>query len=560
MTATNQGSQRLASYFVNDGTLDACRKWMHASLEMALGFIQNREGHKLHSDISLPELEKLFSFESIPNAPKDLELVWEDAKKRVIQHSVHVGAAKYIGHMTGPIPFFLLGVELLIAALNQNVVKIETALSASFVEGQVIAWLHKLCFGFEDSFYQSRIHKPHVALGNMTQGGTLGNLTALVCARNHTFPEIERKGMFHCLKEQGYQGAVVLVSRRGHYSVKKCCVVMGLGDENVIEIPVVPWTNQIDLNVLQEQILRCQEAKLKIVAIVGVAGSTETGSIDDLESLSRIAQAHGIWLHVDAAWGGALQLSPSAKPLFAGMEKADSVVLDGHKLFYLPLSHGCVVFKNPRSLDSLRHNARYIIRSGSVDLGRTSLEGSRRFDSLKLWFSLQVLGTQGFAEMLELNLDLCRAFVELVDQSRSFESTSDRQTNIFTYRFIPPSLKDLFYQEVLLCKENQPDSSLELVQKLNQFFNEINVEIQKKQRLAGKSFVSRTSLESFLPGQETVVLRVVFMNPLTKREHLSEILDEQMAIGAQRFAQRWPVFLATLKKPLLLMLRLKLAQ
>jgi glutamate/tyrosine decarboxylase-like PLP-dependent enzyme len=259
---------------------------------------------------------------------------------------------------------------------------------------------------------------------------------------------------------------------------------------------------------------------VKILAIVGVAGTTETGSIDDLKSLSEIALREQAWFHVDAAWGAPLLFSEQFRLKMQGIEKANSVTLDGHKLFYLPMSHGCVLFKDPKHLDLLKHSAQYIIRKGSVDLGRTTLEGSRRFESLKMWFFLKTFGYSGYQKLIERSVNLTLEFSRLVQRSPEFELCSEPESNIVTYRFLPPKFRD---KKQLGHFFNEEETRL---------VNKINVEVQKQQRNNGKSFVSRTMLESLNSSVfSSVVLRVVLFNPLTTIEILTAILKEQKELG-----------------------------
>jgi glutamate decarboxylase len=255
-----------------------------------------------------------------------------------------------------------------------------------------------------------------------------------------------------------------------------------------------------------------------------------------------LARDRGIWFHVDAAWGGALVLSEKHRPLVAGIEEADSVVLDGHKLFYLTMSHGAVLFRNERALDAVRHSANYIIRPGSVDLGRTSLEGSRRFDSFKLWFFLKTMGRAGYEALITHSLELAQEYARLVNEHASFELTSPPETNIFTYRFVPSA-----WRGVLLAARAEPPRApwqISCFRFANEFLNDVNIEIQKRQRLEGRSFVSRTTLESVYLGVEIAVLRVVLMNPFTTPVIVSEILADEERLGNAVLAEKLPKYAA----------------
>lgn len=522
---------------------NATRRLVERHLDIALAFLNPKNGNKVHSDRSLPDLEALFHEVEIPHTGVGVEKALKQAVDRVVKHAVHVGDPRYIGHMTGATPTFHLGLELLIAAMNQNVVKIETALSGSFVEGQLLAWIHRLVFGKNAEFYKARMHKPDLCFGNVTSGGTLGNLTALAVARNKKIPRCKDWGVLEAIERMGKRKIGIYASKRVHYSIRKAASVLGLGTQSVHEIPVIPFTNQINLQALEQVLAQHQAQGILPLAIVGVAGSTETGSTDDLVALSQLAQRAGAWFHVDAAWGGPLLLCEQGRSLLQGIELADSVVLDGHKLFSVPMAQGMVLFRDESSLDVLRHTARYIIRAGSVDLGRTSLEGSRRFDSFKLWFALWALGRKGYSQLMEHSLHLGQTFANLIESSSSFQLTSEVKSNIVTWRYVPARWKQrLEALRITVLQNGHATAKDSTLQQLTALLNEATLEIQKIQRQNGKSFVSRTTLESVLPGTDTVVFRAVLFHPLTSAESLAEVLTEQKDVGETVMTRLWPRF------------------
>jgi putative pyridoxal-dependent aspartate 1-decarboxylase len=511
--------------FISQGNEAVCKKWLNEALHEVTQFIQNTSGDKIHSDVSLKRLEKVFHQLDFPKNGESIEVVFEETLKNVVKHSVRLASPYFVGHMTGLTPYFSLITELFICALNQNVVKIETALSASFVEGQSLVWLHRLVYGFQDTFYKFHIHNPNSNLGNVTSGGTIGNYTALAVARELCCPGVRKLGLLAAMKQNNISEFVVFASQRVHYSVKKACGVLGIGENSVVSVPVERYTNKINLDALKTEILVRKESNpnIRILAIIGIAGSTETGSIDDLLELSNISRQENAWFHVDAAWGAPLLFSSHEKEKLAGIELADSVTLDGHKLFYLPMSHGAVLFRDPKHLDVLKHNAQYIIREGSVDLGRTTLEGSRRFDSLKMWFFLKTFGYSGYRKLIDRSIQLTKQFAEVLKNSQDFELCSFPASNILTYRFLPKSLRNV---------KKSRGSGLVFTESDTNSLNLLNVEIQKQQRNNGKSFVSRTSLESLESSEfPSVVFRVVLFNPLSTIEILSSILEEQKALG-----------------------------
>ncbi|WP_397601558.1 aminotransferase class V-fold PLP-dependent enzyme [Silvanigrella sp.] len=540
-----KNSSLISRYFFPSVKDKEFNKWANITLEAALNFLHNRDGQKLHAEISPNEISNFFRTIEIPERGENIPTVLKETIEKIVKNSVRVSHPNYIGHMTGATPNFLLLCDIIISALNQNVVKIETALSATYVEWQTLCWLHNLIYNKEKSFYNHILNNSDIAVGNYCSGGTVGNLTALVTARNILFPNIHKIGIYEAFKKADCTRAVLLVSQRGHYSIKKTAAIMGIGEQNVITIPCDIFTNKINVPELENTIQKLLHEKTKIISIIGVAGTTETGNIDDLKKLSQICTKHKIWFHVDAAWGGALLLSSKHKKRLEGIENADSVVIDGHKFLYLTMSHGAVLFKNEHSLDTIRHTAKYIIRESSVDLGRTTIEGSRRFDSLKLWFCFKAIGRQGYQTLIDKAIENAFLLSQMAESHQSFEATNKPETSILTYRYLPKSLKiqiKIIYDIWNLKNKDKLEkikihfpkikNNFDLViRQLNLFLNEININIQKKQRKDGKSFVSRTTLESIWKSQEIVVLRAVPFHPLTNQETFTEILTEQEILG-----------------------------
>lgn len=512
-------------FFVGPGDDHKFRKWGEIAMELAFDWLKNPEKRKIHTDLSLPELAEIFGNPAIPEEGSDIESVFQECREKILNNSVRVNNPRYIGHMTNVIPWFSVVIDILITSMNQNQVKSETALASSYVERQTLAWMHSMVYQSDDSFYKKYIQDPDATFGNVTNGGTLGNLTALTVAREKVLPGVGQKGLLRVLMESGYSDVVVLASERIHYSVQKSMMLLGLGEDAVVTIPL-DEQGRIRIDLLREKINELKKKNVLIMAIIGIAGTTETGNIDPLDELANIAEKENIWYHVDAAWGGSFLLSSKIRNMLKGIKRADSVILDGHKLLYLPLAHGAVVFKNQYSLNALRHNANYIIRKGSVDLGQTSLEGSRRFTSLKLWFSLKMLGSSGYTALLKKSMQLTEQMKQLVDQSPYFERTNEPEVSIVTYRYVP-----LPYQAEL--EEKIAEEDWERVGEINSILNDMNVELQKRQRNYGVSFVSRTTLKVYKYKKPIVVCRAVLTNLLTSYEDLKDVLKEQQQIGEE---------------------------
>ena len=475
---------------------------------------------------SLKKLSERFQSSLIPDHPRrKLADVIQGIIEDLAPFAVNVASPYFVGHMTSAIPFFMVHLQTIVAALNQNPVKLETSKVFSIHERQVLAKLHRRIFKRSGGFYRHHIQRPESTLGSFVEDGTLANLAALWVARNRCSPPrqdftgIESEGLAAAMAAHGAQRAVVLVSRMGHYSLRKAGGVLGIGNRNVLAIDTDDHY-RMDMEALQNRIreLSNDGASTRIMAVVGIAGTTETGNVDDLTAIGRICRQYGIHFHVDAAWGGPTLMSERFARLLTGIENADSVTIDGHKQFYMPMGCGMVYFRDPQAMDAVAYHAAYVNRPGSVDLGIKSLVGSRAANSLILGSALDIMGAGGYAVLIDHGIETARAFAESIRNHPLFELVTAPELNIVTYRVCPPA-----WQKRLAAADG-PER-----RRVNRELNRINTVVQRLQREAGRSFVSRTTL---VPpgGMETVVLRAVIMNPMTDLQIVRDILAEQAAI------------------------------
>jgi len=515
----------------NEASRSTLIKYMEQILFGLHDFLKTHVGFT--EEISLKDLADRFTVSLISQNPeKKLADVITDLIEDIAPHAVNVASPYFVGHMTSAIPFFMVHLKTIVAALNQNVVKIETSKVVSAVEKQVLAKIHRLIYGKNDAFYNEHIQNTHTTLGCFTENGTLSNLTALWVARNTRFSSrngfagIEKEGLKAAYDAYGIQRCVVLVSKRGHYSLNKAGGLLGIGNRNIVAVGV-DEKNRIDLTALEKtiQTLTKSPKKTAILSVVGIAGTTETGSVDPLLKLGEICAENRIHFHVDAAWGGPTLMSEKYRHLLSGIELADSVTIDGHKQFYMPISCGMVYFKDPTIMDNVIYHANYVNRPGSVDLGIKSPSGSREANSLILDSALKIMGIRGYALLIDHGIETARKFADEIEKRSDFQLVTPPELNILTYRLCPSDLQ-----------KKLAESDMEKALKINEKLNDINLNLQRLQREAGKSFVSRTTLNiKNYSGQNIVVLRAVIMNPMTTIDILREILDEQEEIYKNRF-------------------------
>ena len=487
--------------------------------------------HVVSSGISPQELELNFLDSSIPEEPIFVSDQADYLLKHVVAESVHTASPRFIGHMTSALPYFMLPLSKMMIALNQNLVKIETSKAFTPLERQVLGMLHRLIYSRSESYYQAHIQNSSSALGAFCSDGTIANITALWVALNRVFKPtadfagIGEEGLFSAMQYYEKKGVAILVSKRGHYSLKKAANILGIGKRNLISIPT-DENNKILVPKLLEKINELKAQQIAIAAVVAIGGTTETGSVDPINAIAEICEAIDIHLHVDAAWGGPTLFSDKYKGLLAGIERADSVTFDAHKQLYVPMGAGMVLFKDQNSLSLVAHFAEYIIRKGSRDLGRMTLEGSRPGMAMLVHSGLRIIGRSGYEMLINMGIDKARRFADMIKATDDFELISEPELNLLCYRFVPKDVRKFMH-----------NCAREDLQNINNHINRLTITIQKEQRDKGASFVSRTALEpACYHGQLINVFRVVLANPLTQESHLIDILNEQREIARRLLA------------------------
>lgn len=482
--------------------------------------------HVVAKSIPLDQIEADFQASRVPEQPQFVSQHAETLLNKLVANSVNTYSPTFIGHMTSALPYFHLPLAKLLVGLNQNLVKIETSKAFTPLERQVLGMLHQLVYQRDDNFYQTHLHSARHALGAFCSGGTVANITALWVARNKLlaadgeFRGVAKQGLVAAMQHYGYRRLGILSSRRGHYSFSKAVDLLGLGREQflTLDCPSQRLSPEKALRLGQQY----QAEGNKLLALIGIAGTTETGDVDPLDELVEVAKELDCHFHVDAAWGGATLFSDEHRSLLKGIEKADSVTLDAHKQMYVPMGAGMVLFNDPDDSNAVRHHAQYILRTGSKDLGATTLEGSRSGMAMMVHASLHIFGRQGYQLLIDESIKRAKAFAAMIEAEPHMELVTEPTLSLLTYRVNPVGV------------QRNMNENPKLRSQINPILDNINRQLQKKQREAGRSFVSRTRLATEkYPEQAVTVFRVVMANPLTTEKDLQGILQEQLQIAKQ---------------------------
>lgn len=349
----------------------------------------------------------------------------------ILARSLRIHHPHNLGHqVASPLPIAAL-CDLVASLSNQAMTVYEAGPSATMLEKQVVQWLCEL-IGQETSEWKN-------ADGVLTSGGAQANLTALLAAR-------QAKAGWD-IWQQGVSNGTplrILACETTHYSISRAAAIMGLGADAVIKVPM-DKRGGMDIAALKAACLQCLAQGSKPFAVAASAGCTPTGSIDPLGEIGAFCREHDLWLHVDGAHGASALLSAKLKPMLAGIELADSVVWDGHKLLYMPAAVSAVLFRDPKhSYAAFAQEASYLFSDEdpeeAYNIGVRTLECTKRMMGLKLWATFMLYGTQKLGSLVEHVFGTARQLAQRLEESEDFELLMQPQTNIVCFRHVPKDL------------------------------------------------------------------------------------------------------------------------
>ncbi len=336
-----------------------------------------------------------------------------------LRDAVYFHHPRYLAHLNCPVVIPALLGEAVLSAVNSSLDTWDQSAGTTLIERRLIDWTAR------------RIGLPATADGVFTSGGTQSNLQALLMAR----------------EESG--GRKILVSQAGHFSVCKSAKLLGLGPDDVIAVQT-DSRRRMRTDALARELTRCQEAGDTVIAVVATAGTTDFGSIDPLPQIADLCALHDVWLHVDAAYGCGLLVSRTRRYLLEGIERADSVTVDYHKSFFQPVSSSAVLVRDRATLRHATYHADYLnpARMAERDIPNQvdkSLQTTRRFDALKLWLTLRVMGADAIGELFDAVLDRTVHAWDLLAADPRFEVVTRSQLSTVVFRYLPrqhPGLAD----------------------------------------------------------------------------------------------------------------------
>ncbi len=404
-------------------------------------------------------------------------------------HSPH-----YVGHQVpAPVPLAAL-FDFLGSVTNQVMAIYEMGPWATAVEHAVV-----------DAVGERLGFQPHKFAGLITSGGTLANLTGLLTARNVVLGDSWTAGL------AGRRPAPVLVAHAdAHYSVTRSAGILGLGTDQIVSA-ALDDRRRMDADQLDDMLGGLRSRGIPIVAVSAASCATPIGAFDPLTDIAAVCRRHDVWLHVDAAHGGALAFSPRHRHLLEGIEQADSVVCDAHKMMFMPALCAMLFYRNPKHrLTTFHQEAPYLFDPAAPELsdydsGIVNLECTKRAAAFGVWGVWSLLGTQIFTDMVDVTINLAEQFHAMLTAADDFVPLHEPQCNIVAFRYLPPELRDVAAEKV----------------------DSLQLRLRRAVIESGEFYL----VQSRIDGRP--VLRTTMMNPLTTVDDLHGLLECLRRYGRQ---------------------------
>ncbi len=411
-------------------------------------------------------------------------------------HNLH--DPRYVGHQVPP-PIPLAGLFDAVGSVTNQVMAVyEMGPWATAVEQAMVDKLAQY-LGWKAGDYA----------GFVTHGASLANLNALLVARNVALEGCWENGVGSASAQQ----PVLVVQADTHYSIARSAGILGLGTKQVVKVGL-DERRRMNVSELDSTLTTLRAQGHPIIAVVACACSTPLGAFDPLNEIADLCAKHGVWLHVDAAHGGSALISEKHRHLVAGLERADSLVWDAHKMLFVPALCAFLFFKQKRhSYLAFQQNAPYLfdpIAPGlaEYDLGLRTVECTKRAAAFGLWGAWSLFGPQLFADLIDVTFDLGRILFEKLQAAPDFEPLHRPQCNIVAFRHVPPELRDAAPAEL----------------------GDFQRRLRRRIIESGEFYLVATHLNG------TDALRVTLVNPLTTSAHLDQLLETLRRVGRELLA------------------------
>jgi aromatic-L-amino-acid/L-tryptophan decarboxylase len=466
----------------------------HRLVDEVAGLLRTMRDRPLGPAATPQEIRAVLAADrSLPTGAADPADVLAEATRLLLDHSVFNGHPRFFGYITsGPAPLGILG-DMLAAAVNPNVGLWNLSPMATEMEAQAVRWIAELV-GF-----------PEGGGGVLVSGGNVANMLCLWAARAAVGKwDVRTEGM----RAEGSRRLRVYGSAGTHTWIQKAADLAGLGTSSIRWIPT-DAAGVVDVVALRRAIEADVAAGDVPLMVVGTAGSVATGAIDPLPTLREICDEHGIWFHVDGAYGAFAAAAADAPEDLRGLALADSIALDPHKWLYAPIEAGCVLVRDSDALlRAFSYRPEYYhVEEEARNYFEHGLQNSRGFRALKVWLLLRQLGRDAYARMIGEDIELARRFHRIAGDHPELEALT-QGLSITTYRYVPRDLA---------ARASEPSVA--------EYLNELNRVIQDRMERSGRAFVSNAVLGG------VYALRMCVVNYRTALEDVAALADITVELG-----------------------------
>ncbi|WP_271769611.1 pyridoxal phosphate-dependent decarboxylase family protein [Aquimarina algiphila] len=472
-----------------DYLFDAHSKYEYeAHIEKAVQYIKNfLDNTSFYSGASVEELRSRKRSIAV-NAKENITLddALHEIKDVFLDHAISFHHPHYVAHLNCPVLLPALVGDLIASSVNTAIETWDQSTSATLIEQEIIRWI---C---------NKMNFPTQSDGVFTSGGTQSNFKALLMARDHY--AFTHYGIN--LKENGWSDEVskfrIFCSDKAHFSIKKNAALLGMGYDSVIPIDTDDKL-KMKTDALVQAIEKEKQKGNIPIAIVATAGTTDFGSFDPLETISKIAKEYKIWFHVDGAYGGCYVLTDTHKTQLKGIEYADSITIDFHKTLFQPVCSSAFLVRDTKHFQYVSYYADYLNPLESRDeefpnLIEKSIQTTRRFDALKLWFTLKVTGEKTLGSFLEKVHHLAQEVYHNIKDDIYFEVAHQPELSTLVFRFKIPGIED------------------------DKILDTTNLHIKNTLFKSGKASVASTKLNG------KTYLKFTLLNPRSTKEDLFEVI------------------------------------
>lgn len=424
-TQTNFSIDKKINHFFDTQSKYNYEEYMQKGLQYVLSFLDREEFYTGDESLDTPAIKERISIN--PKERLSITETLEEIKELYLDKTIAFHHPNYVAHLNCPVLLPALVGDLIASAVNTAVETWDQSISATFIEQEMIRWI---C---------DKMNLPSTADGVFTSGGTQSNFMALLLARD----DYAFKHFGLNLKENGWSDVVskfrFFCSEKSHFSIRKNAALLGMGYNAVVTV-ATDDKMKMKSDALVQAIEKEKQSGNIPIAIVATAGTTDFGSFDPLDTIAKIAKEYDIWFHVDGAYGGSYVLTDTHRHLLEGIERADSVTIDFHKTMFQPVCSSAFLVRDTNNFKYVSHYADYLNPIEHRDeqhpnLIEKSIQTTRRFDALKLWFTLKMTGAKTIGSFLEKVHYLALDLYHSIKEDPCFEMVHKPELSTLVFRY-----------------------------------------------------------------------------------------------------------------------------